>query len=120
MVANHKKDNVHFPDVAKKFKTEAEGTSCLVRDVNCHTISITYRKKDSKDAINLINVSNDVRDKFFRDAKKSTIYSISKKYKISILDEELYRYWSDFMNNSYLSTYNAYKIIKELEKGRGK
>ena len=102
LVAKHKLENPDFKDVSKTYKIKMGGTSCLIRDPNTHTIRIAYRKKNQSCNINLLNISDKVREEFFSDAHHSFFWKVEKKYGISIEDEIQYRKWSNYMNNCYL------------------
>lgn len=102
LVALHKLNNPDFTDVSKKYNLFIEGTSCLIRDPNTHTIRIAYRKKDQKCNINLLNIDNNHREEFFKDAKTSQMFRKEGKYAISIDDSLLYNKWSKYMNSTYL------------------
>lgn len=105
IVAKHKKDNPEFMDVSKKYYINMPGTSCLIRDPNTHVIRIAYRKTLAKKPcnINILYITDNVRDLFFNDAHHSLFWKLEKKYGISVEDEIEYRKWSNYMNTSYLN-----------------
>lgn len=112
----HKKDTSRdFMDVSKKFSIDdlnIPGTSVLLRDVKKQTITVARRTttNSKQGSINRIFITDEVRDKFFNDARKSVLFTTSKKYGIDIRDVEKYEYWCDFMNTQYI------EIISQLEK----
>ena len=101
MVAKHKATNPDFTNVSKTYKLRIPGTSCLIRDPNTHVIRIAYRKKDQYCNINLLNIPDTVREKFFSDAHHSLFWKLEKKYGISVEDTKEYSKWSNYMNECY-------------------
>ena len=102
LALKHKEENSEFQDVSKTYLIKMPGTSCLIRDVNTHTIKIAYRKKNQKCGINLLNISDTIKEECFKDAFHSFFWKTHKKYGISIEDEEQYKKWSNYMNTCYI------------------
>lgn len=103
MVEKHKNSNPDFTDVSKKYILKIPGTSCLIRDPNTHTIKISYRPKyDRYSNINVLYISDQVREKFFDEAHHSYLWKTEHKYGISIEDEKEYSKWSNYMNKCYI------------------
>lgn len=104
----HKESNPdNFIDVSKKYSIDdinIDGTSILLRDPKTHTIRVCYRKTtNSKEGnINRLFISNATRDRFFKCVNKTTNHERTGKYQLTSKDED-YAYWSNFMNNEYLS-----------------
>ncbi len=113
MVAKHKLVNSEFRDVSKKYKLDVDGTSCLIRDPNTHTIKIAYKKSNQYCNINLLHINNNIREKFFEDAHHSLYWKLEKKYGISVEDTLEYKKWSDYMNRCYIKATNT--KIKEAK-----
>lgn len=113
-IANkHSKDNANFLDVSKKYQgddTKIPGTSILWRDPNTHVIRVAYRKtsKNNKEcSINRLFVTNEIRDKFFKDVVRGKRYLNTNKYELDTQDLDMYTKWSDYMNERY------FELIKE-------
>lgn len=103
LAQNHLKNNPkEFRDISKKYKTDIPGTSCLIRDANKHIIKISLRKGDDTCTINRMCIDNEIRERFFQDAKASKYFKQTKKYALDTQDLNTYTYWSKFMNSSYL------------------
>lgn len=107
IATEHQKCMKNFQDVSRVYKSNVSGTSALFRDNEAHVIKICYRK-ENKDKINKVCIDNDRRDQFFRDCKKSKYFKETNKYGISLDDEMLYTYWSDYMNTLYLRSKASY------------
>lgn len=97
----HSKVANEFRDVSKVYKTDIYGTSMLIRDPGTHVIRIALRNGNKECTINKICLSDMRRDNFFADCKKSYYFNKNKKYAIDYHDEELYNYWSKYMNEAY-------------------
>lgn len=106
LAALHKSTNPEFGDVSKKYISEIPGTSCLIRDINTHTIKIARRTPGKKCNINLLHITDRIREKFFDDAHHTLLWKLQHKYGVSIEDEELYNKWSKFMTDSYFKNIN--------------
>lgn len=102
-----------FIDVSKKYKSTTPGTSCLIRDAIKHVIRIALRKGDDNCTINRLCVDNAIRERFFQDAKMSTLFKESKKYAIDSRDLKVYSYWSKYMNTCYISNVKQVKQPKD-------
>lgn len=107
-IANkHSKDNPNFLDVSKKYMgddTKVPGTSILWRDPNKHVIRVAYRKTSNFNkecSINRLFITNDVRDKFFKDVVKGKRYLSTSKYELDTQDLDVYTKWSNYMNDRY-------------------
>lgn len=87
-----------------------EGTSKLIRKNDSKQILVARRTgKDDISYIDSVIINNQVRERFFRDAKRSSYYKKFKKYVISDEDKETYNYWSMFIDN-------LFKSYKDLSK----
>lgn len=103
LAQNHLKTNPsNFRDISKKYKTDIPGTSCLVRDADKHIIKIAFRKGNDTCTINRMCIDNEIRERFFQDAKASKYFKQTKKYALDTQDLNTYTYWSKYMNSSYL------------------
>lgn len=102
MVAKHKQNNKDFMDVSKKYKNYPEGTSCLIRDPNTHTIRVAFRPKNQRPNINILFIDDVKREEFFADSHHSLFWKLEHKYGISVEDTEVYSKWSQFMNEMYI------------------
>ena len=103
LAQNHLKTNPsNFRDISKKYKTDIPGTSCLIRDADKHIIKIAFRKGDDTCTINRICIDNEMRERFFQDAKTSKYFKQTKKYALDTQDLNTYTYWSKYINSSYL------------------
>lgn len=91
-----------FIDVSAEFKTNVLGTSCLIRDPTKHIIRIAKRNGDDKVTINRLCISNDVRERFFNDVKRTKRFTKTGKYAMDTQDLDVYTYWSKFMNSSFI------------------
>lgn len=91
-----------FLDVSKKFTSNIEGTSVLVRDPIKHLIWIAKRKGNNLQNINRICIDNIVRERFFKDCKTCIYYKENNKFIIDTRDLRVYTTWSDYMNKIYL------------------
>ena len=96
------KDSKNFIDVSKKYKSQIAGTSCLIRDPQNHIIKIAYRKDNNICTINRICIPNDVRERFFQDAKQCKYFKDTKKYALDTQDLVIYSCWSNYMNKTFL------------------
>lgn len=101
IAVEHQKLNAEFKDVSKTWVSDVSGTSMLIRDPATKIIRIAFRKADQKCSINKIYIDNYRRELFFNDSKRSTYFRKTHKYAITHEDNELYKYWSNFMNNQY-------------------
>ena len=45
---------------------------------------------------------NEMRERFFQDAKAGKYFKQTKKYALDTQDLNVYTYWSKYMNSSYL------------------
>lgn len=103
LAQNHLKTNPsNFRDISKKYKKDIPGTSCLVRDADKHIIKIAFRKGNDTCTINRMCIDNEIRERFFQDAKASKYFKQTKKYALDTQDLNTYTYWSKYMNSSYL------------------
>ena len=103
LAQNHLKTNPsNFRDISKKYKTDIPGTSCLIRDADKHIIKIAFRKGNDTCTINRMCIDNEIRERFFQDAKASKYFKQTKKYALDTQDLNTYTYWSKYMNSSYL------------------
>lgn len=91
-----------FLDVSKKFTSNIEGTSVLVRDPTKHLIWIAKRRGNNLQNINRICIDNIIREKFFKDCKTCTYYKENDKFIIDTRDLKVYTTWSNYMNRIYL------------------
>lgn len=91
-----------FHDLSRKYKSVVPGTSVLVRDSRKHTIRIALRKGNDDCTINRLCISNDMRERFFQDVKRGTLFKETGRYIMDSRDQDVYSYWSRFMNNEYL------------------
>ena len=91
-----------FLDVSKKFNSTIVGTSVLVRDPEKHLIWIAKRKGNDLQNINRICITDKTREKFFQDVKVCKYFLENKKYIMDTRDNDIYSYWSKYMNNSYI------------------
>ena len=101
-VEHTKKNPSNFRDISKKYKTDIAGTSCLIRDANKHIIKIALRKGNDTCTINRMCIDNEMRERFFQDAKAGKYFKQTKKYALDTQDLNVYTYWSKYMNSSYL------------------
>lgn len=115
----HREDNAdNFIDVSKKYTINKDvvvpGTSVLLRDAKTHVIRVCYRKttNSTEGNINRLFITNDVRDRFFKDVVKGKRYSKTNKYELDTEDKERYSYWSNYMNEQYLA---IMRVIKETK-----
>ena len=93
LVQNHVKNNPNeFRDISKKYKTNTPGTSCLIRDATKHIIKISLRKGDDTCTINRMCIDNEIRERFFQDAKASKYFKQTKKYALDTQDLNTYTY----------------------------
>lgn len=97
-----KKSPKDFIDVSAEFKTKVLGTSCLIRDPTKHTIRIAKRDGNDKVTINRLCISNDVRERFFDDVKRTKLFKQTGKYVMDTQDLDIYTYWSKFINSSFI------------------
>ncbi len=118
----HRKDESrNFLDVSKKYSIDdvnIPGTSVLLRDVNKKIISVAKRDttNDKKGSINRLFVTNEVRDKFFNDARVSTRFKETKKFSIDMRDEKMYSYWDEYLTSRYVDIITQLENKKELKK----
>ena len=92
-------------NISAEFESPIIGTSCLVRDPKKHIIRIALRKENNKTSINRVCISNDIKQRFFYDAKTSSYFAKNNKYAIDTDDLATYTYWSKYMNNSFIAQY---------------
>ena len=92
-------------NISAEFESPIDGTSCLVRDPKKHIIRIALRKENNKTSINRVCIPNDIKQRFFYDAKTSTHFAKNNKYAIDTDDLATYTYWSKYMNNSFVNQY---------------
>ena len=103
IAVNRKKESPEsFVDVTTIYKTTVAGTSVLIRDPENKVIKIAKRNGDDRNSINRVCIDNDIRERFFSDAKCCELYRVYHKYGVSSADYSAYKYWSDFMNHAYL------------------
>lgn len=87
-----------------------EGTSKLIRKNDSKQIFVARRVgRDDVSYIDSVIINNQVRERFFKDAKRSAYYKKHNKYVISNEDSEVYNYWSNFIDNLFKS----YKDLSE-------
>lgn len=87
-----------------------EGTSKLIRKNDSKQIFVARRVgRDDVSYIDSVIINNQVRERFFKDAKRSTYYKKHNKYVISNEDRDVYNYWSNFIDNLFKS----YKDLSE-------
>ena len=87
-----------------------EGTSKLIRKNDAKQILVARRVgRDDVSYADSVIINNQVRERFFKDAKRSTYYKKHNKYIISDEDKEVYNYWSNFIDNLFKS----YKDLSE-------
>lgn len=87
-----------------------EGTSKLIRKNDVKQILVARRVgRDDVSYADSVIINNQVRERFFKDAKRSTYYKKHNKYIISDEDKEVYNYWSNFIDN-------LFKSYKDLSK----
>ena len=115
MAVEHQRNSPEqFVDVSAQFKSKITGTSCLVRDPTNHIIRIALRDGNDKVTINRLCVDNSIRERFFFDAKTTNYYKKNKKFAIDTTDLNTYKYWSKFMNDSFINQYKEQKKEKEM------
>ena len=110
LVAEHKKNNKDFMDVSKNygintllFDSSMEGfSSVLIRNVDTHIIRITYDTDDIVYGINILPISNEKREEFFKDTHHSKYWKREHKYGLDLEDGTTYAKWSDYMNKMYI------------------
>lgn len=87
-----------------------EGTSKLIRKNDSKQIFVARRVgRDDVSYVDSVIINNQVRERFFKDAKRSAYYKKHNKYVISDEDIEVYNYWSNFIDNLFKS----YKDLSE-------
>ncbi len=110
---NHKRQTQINPgnkiNISAEFESPIIGTSCLVRDPKKHIIRIALRKENNRTSINRVCIANNIKQRFFYDAKTSGHFSKYNKYAIDTDDLETYTYWSNYMNNSFINQYKEKK-----------
>ncbi len=110
-----KQQSKSIPDACvKDLNTRAiyyvEGTSKLIRKNDAKQILVARRVgRDDVSYADSVIINNQVRERFFKDAKRSTYYKKHNKYIISDEDKEVYNYWSNFIDNLFKS----YKDLSE-------
>ena len=111
-IANeHRKRNPHkFLNVNKQFNSKVEGTSVLLRDPDKHIIWVAKKRNNPLQNINRVCVSNEIRNKFFKDVVKGKYYSESGKFIIDTRDYEKYSYWSNWINISFLEQLEEFEL----------
>lgn len=102
-VAHKAQNPAEFTDVSKAFKSNVAGTSVLIRDPIKQIIRIAKRDGDETNTINRMCIDNEIRERFFSDAKRSTYFRTNKKYAIDKIDKSIYDYWDIMINNMYVS-----------------
>ena len=113
IACKHRESNPNFIDVSKKYTlkdNDIEGTSLLLRDPKNHIIKVCRRSTTNSNEcnINRLFITNDYRDRFFKDVRLCKRFKETNKYEIDSTDEEIYDEWSRFMNDAY------FNIVSEL------
>ena len=89
------------------------GTSMLIRDsVNC-VIRVARRyNRRVKCGINVLPISDDVRDSFFDDARESILHNENGSYAIDAREGHTYDMWSRYMDGRYVEIANSMRKDK--------
>ena len=111
-VEHSKRSPQDFVDVSAQFKSQIPGTSVLIRDPKKHIIRIAKRDGNDENTINRICIGNDIREKFFSDSKLCTMFKTLGKYAIDTRDLDTYKFWSKYMNSSFIFQYKESKAKK--------
>lgn len=113
-VEHEKNSPMDFIDLSSEFKTSISGTSCLIRDPKNHIIKIALRKGNDKIVINRVCIDNAIRERFFSDVKATKRYKESGHFAMDTRDLDIYKYWSNYMNVSFISQYKDYKKLQTI------
>lgn len=113
----------HYEDIekvpSKKFTTDVEGESKLVRSSDKLTIKIARRKNKKTGKIrnitgvNEICIDNNTAKLFFKDVKRCRHYPVDGIFQIDIKDESIFKDWNDFMDKEYKKQLERYTKNKD-------
>ena len=102
--------DAHIKDLNTRVIYYVEGTSKLIRKNDSKQIFVARRVgRDDISYADSVIINNQIRERFFKDAKRSAYYKKHNKYVISNEDADIYSYWSNFIDNLFKS----YKDLSE-------
>ena len=117
VVKEHCEDIEKVP--SKKFTTDVEGESKLVRSSDRLTIKIARRKNKKTGKIrnitgvNEVCIDNDTAKIFFKDVKRCKHYPADGIFQVDIKDENIFKDWNDFMDKEYKKQLERYTKNKK-------